>query len=146
MPVFLVRASAERLTVVKINDISPVARLGRNFPTQFVLFNPACCCYYQFSFLSRIHLITPHLTITINNILVMRYLTSYIYSDILVICHIKKRKRYGCFSVADVDTNGILVTPIKNRRFAQVATAHTGKSQENGEPPTSKFLILPLIS
>lgn len=106
----------------------------------------------QWARLYRIHLITPHLTITINNIsqvivfvntywqyildklFVMRYLTTYIYSDILVICHTRKRKRSQYSVVPDAVTSGFPVTLIKNPVFVRIqsAIAHIGKSQEDG--------------
>ena len=63
----------------------------------------------------------------------MRYLTTYIYNDILVICHTKKRKRSPYSVVPDAGTNGLLVILKKNQRFAQAVIVHTGKSQEYGK-------------
>jgi len=65
----------------------------------------------------------------LDNLFIMRYLTTYIYNDILAICHIKRRKRLQSLIVPDAGTNGILVTLKKNQRFVQVATAHTGRNR-----------------
>jgi hypothetical protein len=55
-----VGAGAERLAVVKAHDISPVARLGGDFPAQFVLLNLACVGYHQPSLFSLVHFNTPY--------------------------------------------------------------------------------------
>jgi len=49
----------KRHIVVKINDVSPVAGLGGDFPAQFVLLNFGSRCYDQSSFFSRIHFSFP---------------------------------------------------------------------------------------
>jgi len=65
----------------------------------------------------------------------MIYLTTYIYNDILAICHTKKRKRSQHSIAPDVVTNGYHAILKKSQRFARIqnATAHTGKSQEYGK-------------
>jgi hypothetical protein len=55
MPCLKVGAGAERLSVVKVYDISPVARLGGHFPAQLVFLYLACVGYYKPSFLSCVH-------------------------------------------------------------------------------------------
>jgi len=59
-----------------------------------------------------------------------------------MIC-IKKRKRYGYFTVSDVDMNGFPVTPKKNHVFVRIqnVTVHTGKSRGNGENLINNFLV-----
>ena len=64
----------------------------------------------------------------LDNLFIMRYLTTYIYNDILAICHIKRRKRLQSLIVPDAGTNGILVTLKKNQRFALNAIALIGKN------------------
>ena len=70
-----------------------------NFPAQFILLNLGSCCYYQSSFLSRIHLNSPSLNLfalpisiipygiasvnTFCNIFLVRYLTDNTNSGIL---------------------------------------------------------------
>jgi hypothetical protein len=58
-----VGAGAERLAVVEVYDVSPVARLGRHFPAQLILFYLACVGYNQPSFLSCVHFNHPYLSL-----------------------------------------------------------------------------------
>jgi len=65
---------------------------------------------------------------THSNIFLIRHLTTHIYNDILVICHIKRKKSSQSSIVPDACTNGILVTLKKNQRFALNAIALIGKN------------------
>ena len=66
---------------------------------------------------------------THSNIFLIKYLTTYINSDILEVC-INRRRMYGYFTVCDVDMNGFLVTPIRNHVCAPTrnVTALIGKN------------------
>ncbi len=64
----------------------------------------------------------------INKLLLVNHLTTHIYNDILVICHIKRKKSSQSSIVPDACTNGILVTLKKNQRFALNAIALIGKN------------------
>lgn len=55
MPFLKVGASAKRLAVVKVYDVSSVTRLGRHFPSQLIFLNLVSRCYYQSSFFSSVH-------------------------------------------------------------------------------------------
>ncbi len=54
-----VPAGAERLSVVHVHDVSPVARLGWDLPTQFVFLDRIAVCYCQPSFLPYTHFSSP---------------------------------------------------------------------------------------
>jgi hypothetical protein len=54
-PLFKVGAGAKRLVVVETNEVSPVPRLGRDFPAQPVLFNLARVRYHQSFCFSLVH-------------------------------------------------------------------------------------------
>ncbi|MBI3040675.1 MAG: hypothetical protein HYY80_03355 [Chloroflexi bacterium] len=71
----------------------------------------------------------------LDNAFVLTYLTTYIYNDILAICHTKKRKRSQHSIAPDVVTNGYHAILKKSQRFVRIqsATAHIGKSQEYGK-------------
>ena len=71
----------------------------------------------------------------LDNSFVLTYLTTYIYNDILAICHTKKRKRSQHSIAPDVVTNGYHAILKKSQRFARIqsATAHTGKNPEYGK-------------
>ncbi len=63
-----------------------------------------------------------------NILFILKYLTTYMITDILVICHIKRRKSLQSSIAPGACTNGILVTLKKNQRFVQVATVPIGKN------------------
>jgi len=67
----------------------------------------------------------------------MRYLTTYIYLDILIMICIKKRKSYGYFTASDVGMSGFLVTMKKNPVSALIPSVIVpiGKNRENGGNP-----------
>lgn len=54
-----IRASAKRMAVVEVHNVTSIARLGRYFPTNGRLNDFAILSYYQPSFFSRIHLSSP---------------------------------------------------------------------------------------
>lgn len=60
------------------------------------------------------------------------YLTTYIYNDILLICHTKWKKQLRSSIAFVVTTNGILMTLKKNRQLVPNVTVHIGKSREFG--------------
>jgi len=62
-PLLEVGAGAKRRAVVEVDDIATIARLGRHFPAQLVLFYLGGCCYYQPSFLSSVHFGLPRLSL-----------------------------------------------------------------------------------
>jgi hypothetical protein len=55
-----VGAGAKRLVVVEANEVAPIARLGRDFPTQPVLFNLARVRYHQSFCFSLVHFNSPY--------------------------------------------------------------------------------------
>jgi len=57
---FKMLAGAKRLIIVKINDVSAVARLGRDLPAQFVSLDRVAFRYRQSSFLPNIHFPSPY--------------------------------------------------------------------------------------
>ena len=65
----------------------------------------------------------------------MTYLTTYIYNDILPICHTKGKKRSQHSFAPGVVTNGYHAILKKSQRFARIesTTAHTGKNPEYGK-------------
>jgi hypothetical protein len=62
-PLLEVGAGAERRPVVEVDDITAIARLGRHFPAQLVLFYLTCVGYYHPSFYSCVHLGLPYLSL-----------------------------------------------------------------------------------
>ena len=114
---------------------------------------------YQPPFLPRIHLIsllnTP-IPIPINNIsqiivfvntfrpyildilFMIKYLTPYIYDDILRIWITKKQNRLHCLLVVGVGINGSLATLTKNQQRVQSVKALIGINREFGSLKNSR--------
>jgi hypothetical protein len=61
-PLLEVGAGAERSSVVEVYDVSPVARLGGDFPAQLVFLYLARVGYYQPSFFPCVHFNPPQLS------------------------------------------------------------------------------------
>ncbi len=65
----------------------------------------------------------------IDKLFVMRYLTPYIYNDILGICHTKKQNRSQCSIAIGVGIVGNNATLIKNQLRAQSVKVPIGTSR-----------------
>lgn len=67
-----------------------------------------------------------------DKLFVLRYLTTYICSDILAICRTKKKGRSQHSVVPDVVTNGYHAIPKKSQKFVPILSVivHIGKSRE----------------
>jgi hypothetical protein len=62
-----------------------------------------------------------------NNIFLIANLTTYIYNDILLICHTKRSEKSRYSGVCGAGMNGNPVMPTKNHRFAHIAIVHIGE-------------------
>lgn len=90
-PLLEVGAGAKRLAVVEVYDISPVARLGRDFPAQFVFLYFARVGYYQPSLYSCVHFSTPQLSLLCAYYTIQCIVLSIVFMSIF--------KKFICFSV-----------------------------------------------
>ena len=84
LPFLEIWTGAKRLAVVKIHNISSIARLGGYFPAELVLLNLAQCRYSESSFLSCFHRIHLSLLVYTNSIYHQGLTCQYFWYILLV--------------------------------------------------------------